>query len=473
MKKVKAGLILLSAKWFLDVGIQNNDSGRYSELPGIIDSDTKSIIKTLERNFEIIYPGPVYSLDAAQAAVRKFKTEGIDLMILVHLMWSEDGPLVKILKEVREIPVLLWCYNPYHKLPEKMRTLELFRSSGAVGILQGSAPMRRMGIPFSYIFGYPGDERLDKELEEYAGVFKTAAGIKKLRIGQIAPRCEPMTGTYVDEFRLISRLGPTLVPISAYRLYEVSAALSDSEVDRFVQDLKTRYRVFGVSDKSLHYAARASMAVERLVEEEGLGAIAIEDLNPELHKLLKTRPCLWTPGLRDKKAVVGMEADVVSTIGMWIARQLGESTPMYTEIFTYDQEENALLMGHAAMHDTELAGENEITLIPDYEYEAADEVEGAWLHFTAKAGPVTVISTFADIESYRMLVFKGGVLPVKDKLEGFSSAYVKIGMPLHEFFEKAVRMGMTQHFAVSYDDLGAKLEKFCSVVGIEYINHMV
>jgi hypothetical protein len=64
-------------------------------------------------------------------------------------------------------------------------------------------------------------------------------------------------------------------------LYEASLAIADGMVNDFVGELKKRYEVKGVSDHSLFYAARASLAVERLAEEEGLGAVAIEDLNPE------------------------------------------------------------------------------------------------------------------------------------------------------------------------------------------------
>ena len=143
---------------------------------------------------------------------------------------------------------------------------------------------------------------------------------------------------------------------------------------------------------------------------------------------------------------------------------------MFTEIYTYDQETNVLLMGHPGMHDLELAGENEITIIPDFEFDATDEVEGAWQYFAAKPGPVSVSSMFADNEAYRMFAFKGEALPVKDKLEGFTSVYVKIETPLRNFYEKAIRTGMTQHFAVSYEDIGKKLQKFCDISGLDFVN---
>ena len=131
MNMIKAGLILLSAKWFLDVGIQNSDPDNNRKLTEFLESDTKSIIETLNRHFEIVYPGPVYSLEAAKNAEKVFKDQNVKVIILVHLMWSEDGPLVEILKRITDMQILLWCYNPYHMLPDKTDTMvPLIASSG-------------------------------------------------------------------------------------------------------------------------------------------------------------------------------------------------------------------------------------------------------------------------------------------------------------------------------------------------------
>jgi L-arabinose isomerase len=316
-----------------------------------------------------------------------------------------------------------------------------------------------MGLGFSYVFGHPEDAGLAAELAEHARAFALRAGLSCLRIGQLGPRCQAMAGGWVDEFGLLSRLGLSLVPLSAGRLAQEADSLPAREVEAYLRDLKARYAVDGVSDRSLELAARASLALASLAAREALGALAIEDLNPELHRLLKTRPCLWVPALGQSGIVVGMEADIGATLGLWLARQAGQSSPMYTEIFTYDRQANALLFGHAGIHDPALAGDGEVRLVPDAEYAASDEVEGAWLSFAAKPGPVTAVSLFAGAERCRLAAFRGEVLPTRGKLEAFPHALVRIERPLAEFFEKASRLGLTQHFALSYDPVAGTLEK--------------
>ncbi len=457
-RKPKAGVALLSAEWFLNVGLQTG-------LAAQAEQDIRRVLAALERSFEPIYPGAITTVEQAAQAGRRFRAEGADLLILVHLLWSEDGPLVRLLRESAGLPVLLWCYNPYDRLPEHLSAQEMLRASGPVGFLQGSAPLARMGIGFSYVFGHPEDAALAGELADYARAFAVRGGLSSLRIGQLGPRCQAMAGGWVDEFRLLARLGVSLVPLSAWRLSQGAENLPAREVEAFLRDLKARYRVDGVSDRSLELAARASLALAALAAREGLGAVAIEDLNPELHQLLKTRPCLWVPSLGESGTVVGMEADIGSTLGLWLARQAGESSPMYTEIFTFDRQANALLFGHAGIHDPALAGDGEVSLVPDAEYAASDEVEGAWLSFAARPGPVTAVSLFAGAEDCRLAVFRGQALPTRGRLEAFPHAFVRVERPLAELFEKAARLGLTQHFALSYDPVAGRLEKLSRILG--------
>lgn len=464
-ERPKAGAALLSAEWFLNVGLQADPAAA-------AEADLRRVRAALEPHFDLVDPGPISSRGQAERAARLFRAEGVELLILVHVQWSEDGPLVRLLRELADLPVLVWCYNPYPALPARMTPGELFRASGAVGFLQGSVPLARMGVKFGYVFGHPEDPRLAAELAEYARVFAARAALRALRIGRVGPRSECMTGSWTDEFRLLARLGVSLVPVSAWRLAEEAEAIGEPAVLGFVRELKSRYPVRGVSDRSLQTAARASLAVAAVAEKERLGAVAIEDLDPELHRLLKTRPCLWVPALGEAGVVVGMENDFVSTLGMWLTRRLGGSPPLYTEIFTFDQQANCLLFGHAGMQDPALAGGNPITLVADAEYQASDEVEGAWMHFAARPGRVTAVSLFAAADNYRLAGFQGEVLPVEGaegKLAGFAHALVRIERPLADFFRAAGGLGMSQHFALSYDEVAGGLEKLAHVLGLEWV----
>jgi L-arabinose isomerase len=463
--RARVGLLLTAAQWFSDIGAQEG-SGRLKDLPQMLERDTRSMLDALDRRFEVVFPGRVSTAGEASAAAEAFRREGIDAVVLSSLMWSEDGPLARFLEDIGDMPLLLWCCTPFQKLPKRLSMAEAFRGSGVVGCLQGSVPLRKAGARFSFVCGRPEDEALDLEFSEYAEALLARRRMKALRIGRVGPRCGCMTGTWIDDRRLAAELGPTVVPVSCQRLAEIAGALTDAEVSAFIRDLKAGYPVLGVTDTSLRYAARASLAVARLAAEEDLGVVSIEDLNPELHRLLKTRPCLWPPGLRERGAVVGMEADVLTALGLWVSRQFCGHTPMYSEVLTFATDDDVIPFGHGAMHDPELAGENKVSIVPDYEFEAADEVEGAWLNFRCRPGRVTLVNLCERESGYGMFAFRGEALKVPDEAEGFTCAYVKPDAPPAAILEKAVRLGVMQHYALSYGDLIGRLRKFCDLTGI-------
>ena len=143
---------------------------------------------------------------------------------------------------------------------------------------------------------------------------------------------------------------------------------------------------------------------------------------------------------------------------------------MYSEILTFDPVDNAILLGHGAMHDPELARGNKVSIVPDYEFEASDEIEGAWLNFRCGTGQVTLANMSEDSRNFRIVSFCGESLPAQDETAGFTSACVKVAKPLDELFEKVVSLGMMQHYALSYGNITEKLGKFCRIMGIEHMS---
>jgi len=198
----------------------------------------------------------------------------------------------------------------------------------------------------------------------------------------------------------------------------------------------------------------------------GLDALAIEDVGEDLHRVVGLRPCLSAPELF-QRAVVSMETDVSAAMGMWLLRELSGGAPMFTEILTYDEAENCLLMGHAGMHDTRLVESRDQVLIePDGEY-LESEPDSAWMRFRAKGGAVTMLNVFCDVERFKFVISRGEALSGPVKLLGTPHIYVRIAPPLAEFFEKSIRSGMTQHWLVVHADVVEELLALAGILGLD------
>ena len=463
--KIKAGLVTLLENSLFDYMENDKEPGEGQRLAGYLRRDKEAVLAQVAKYFDVCDPGPIATKDDADKAARQFKAEGVQLLLVVSLFWSSDKPLLKLLRIMEGLPIIYWCYTPDTRLPDHMRMPDLYRRSGAVGALQNCAPLKKMGIKFAFVFGTPDTPELNKEMEEYARAFGTLVRMNGLRVGQLCGRFEEMTGTYVDEFRLLSKFGADMVHITPGTLRKTAEALTDDDIRARMEELKRFYAVRGVSDNGLYHAVRVSMAVTRVAIDENLGVVAVQDFNDEMHEYFKTRPQIWMPELREHGKVVSMEADAICGLCMWISRQLGGTTPMYTEIFTFDQERNGLLFGHASMMDTELAGDNPITIIPDAELGMLNKTEGAWLHFAAKPGHVVVNSLFSDNDGYTATMFEGEA-ETTQLLDIHPNAFVTVKTPIRELYRRLMKHGMTQHFSLSYDDIAEKWRKFCEITDI-------
>ena len=92
-------------------------------------------------------------VDQVQRALALFRERDVEAVIACQITWGEDRLILKAVEELPNVPLLLWCYTPYTRLPEQMSMRDLFRASGPVGALQASGPLKRLGIAFGSVFG--------------------------------------------------------------------------------------------------------------------------------------------------------------------------------------------------------------------------------------------------------------------------------------------------------------------------------
>jgi L-arabinose isomerase len=460
------GLLLMSAEWFAQIGA---DQGLFKELSNSLHQDEVAIVQALSAELEVMNPGILTKSGQVRDAVEQFQKADVDLVVACQITWGEDRLILEAARQMSSVPFLLWCYSPFQRLPEQMTMADLLRSSGPVGTVQASGPLKRLEKPFGFAFGSYDNPETIRKIVVYAKAAQVAKGLGQVRIGVLPHPCDQMTGTYVDDARLKIELGPELRYISVHDYRDICEQIPSDQITERARDLSSNFNVTPeVTKAGLERAVRASLGLALTVRKYDLDAIAIEDVGEELHRIMGIRPCLYVPELFDR-AVVSMEADVGAAVSLWILKRLSGKAPMYTETFTYDEGENTLLMGHAGIHDLELADRRQDVLIePDGEY-LESEPDSAWMRFRAKGGHVTLLSIFYDTPHFKLILSQGEALPGKEKLLGSPHILVKKTIPVAEFFEKSIRTGMTQHWMVVHADVMDQLIALAEILGLEKV----
>jgi len=466
MMKPKIGILLLTAEWFTQVGATQ---GTFGKLPESLTQDAARIEAILSESLDVVNPGVLASITQVHEACDRFKHEAVDAVVITYITWGEDRSILEAIQLLQNFPFLLWAYVPFSTLPDPLSMPEMLRMSGPVGALQASGPLKRLGIRFSTAFGSCDNPSTKRQIVSFAKAAKAVKNLRKVRIGMLPYRCDQMTGTYVDEFRLRHELGPELIYISTYDYLNLCEAIPTEIVNNFVQELKSTHPGSpNLTSRGLERAARASLGVAELTIQKNLDALAIEDVGEELHRMVGLRPCLSVPALFER-TVVSMEAEVGGAVAMLILRLLSGLPVMYTEVFTVDETANNLLLGHAGLQDARLAETPaDVLLEPDGEY-LENEPDSAWMSFRARGGAVTLLSVFCDKERFKLVIAQGEALPGPRCLLGSPHALVRIATPLPEFFHKALTTGMTQHFALVHANLIPELLLLAEILNLDQV----
>jgi len=461
--KPKIGILFVTSGWFREVGLQDPSGDTTAQVEAV----ARRAVQRLQDFLEPVYPGVLYSVEEARRAAGKIRQADVDGLILSPLMWCEDQIVRTVLEGLKDLPLLLWTFSPSASLPEFVPFQRMIQGSGAVCTLQLSGMLRREGYRYRSIVGHAADEELWTELENSTRAMAVARSLRGLRVGVLPFPCDHMSTTYVDEFGLRARYGVELRYLELERFRRTAQEIPQEDIEGMRREIEAAGQKIRVDERNLTEGIKYALAMERIMGQEGIRVLAMNDVIEEMHASFGLRPCLTNPRLSDSGAVVSMEADVAAGVCMYVLRRYSDQSPFYTETFSVDYQANALLLGHAGYHDTANADpDSPVQIVSDVEYENSDPFSGAVSFFKYRSGPVTVVNSVWDGEKLKWVVVEGQSLAGPAKMDGNCHLFCELDLPAKEFFRKSVESGVSQHWIVISGRHGSALSGLCEQLDI-------
>jgi L-fucose isomerase-like protein len=459
MIRPKIALILLRAEWFDSVVA-------LPQLSEAVREDEQSILRFLEQHFEVRAVWAVHSAEHLESCVQALKSAEADLFILCFQVWAEDFYLLPILRALAGRPLAVWCYLPWSKPPRPAGFVDVLRGSGPVGTLEGLGTMRNVGARFFFTQGSPENPQVAHDL----GVAARAAWVKNAllaaRFGLLPSRNEQMQSTFVDEFRLLAQIGPSVQMLSVGELKQRADEVPQAEVDEFLRYLRERYLIRGVSEQTLERSARASLGLAHLALDFRLDVLSLNDISPELHRVLGLRPCLYPPLLEQSNVLVGLEGDLGAATALFALQRLTASPILFVEFWFWDEAENLMVGGHAGIQNPQVAAPGKIWISHDFEYAQSDQTEGAHYQFVARPGKVTLLQLRATPRAWQAIVATGEAIECEPWVEGYPHAVIRLDAPLDDFVRRVAEVGSTQHWIMAYGDAVEEISVLCQLLDI-------
>ncbi len=436
------------------------------ELVQAVGEDAAQIEAYLGERLDVRHVWVVNSTPALQAAAAGIRTADVDLFVLVFQVWSEDFYLHPLLEAIAGRPLAAWCFQPWSRLPEMVPFVQVLRGSGAVGAFESLGTLRNLGARFAFTYGAPDDSRVLSDLETAARAGQIWRLLRRVRIGLLPYRNEQMQSNFVDEFRLLHELGPAVEYLSVGDLKRACDSLSHQEVEAYLQHLRQRYPIRGVSQDALAMGGRISLGLARLAADRCLDVLSFNDIAAETHTALGLRPTLYPPLFDEAGVLVGLEGDLGAATALFILHHLSGSACLFTEFWFWDEAEDILVGGHAGPQNPALAAPGQAWISQDYEYAQSDLSEGAHIQFVARPGRVTLLQLRCTPGGWQAIAAGGEALDSPPRLEGYPHAVVRLDVPVDRFVRQVARVGSTQHWIMAYGDVLAGVQAFFELVDI-------
>jgi L-arabinose isomerase len=463
----KVGLFVLAGDSWWEMGVCNAATGRYAGFMPKVEQDVRSIRAGLEADFRVVSSGIVHTVEAAVAEARRFNEARVDAVLYVPIIWTNDQPLVAFLRELAEVPLLLWSYDPYDGILDYYSISDWLRASAPVSVQQSTNIFQRYGRPYCHLLG---NERRPETRRELVAFVRAAAVRRSLigtRIAVFPSPCRVVVSTWIDELELASRFGVELLYVSVAEYEELLQKVDEKQVRETVDWLKS-HPVSEVDDEHLAAAARQSLAMVAMAERHALSGIALEDYNEEFYTRFGYRPHLYHPGLGERLCTVGLEADVLGVLATVIVGRLAGRIGMFTEFYTVDPHRDLVLMGHPGYGELSFAQADTIQVTPDIEIDDSRD-RGVWISYRAAEGRMSFLNLTAAPGSFKGGVFAGQCLGGPRLMEGYAHMLVKPDIRAEVLFGEIVDAGLFQHWGAAYGDIRPELRHLLRLLGIETI----
>ena len=476
-RKPRAGLLLVASPRF------KNLSGPKRGTYGARKEKAVDDIKRTMDFLDLVDPGIVYEREDAQRAIDLFFAEKVDFIYAEFLSWSEDFAWIRFLRDCPDIPILFAnVARPrmtFETTLDEDDFVDYLCAGTLVGSLEGSGSVARTGRKgVTTVLG------TREEITARVKVFAQAARVRSLlrhsSVGLMANMNEAMWSTYIDNYDLFTRIGPEIhyLPYSDYGA--AIEALTAAEVQDYADELTSKYRMMDdVEHDKFLGCVRASLGIKKLAEQHDIDCYVYNDIDQATFRTAGCRAGFYPQWFNENVSVLVPEADIGAGLATYILKLLSGLNVNFIEPFHIEHDFGTFAGGHAGPNDhNDPRWQQNVVIARDVRFAKTSwRYAGApFAWYRISPGMKTVAGLYEQDGRYKLITFLARSLsesetPQSDKkhlLATYSHSIFRPEVPVDQLFERILRIGATQHFAIVDGDWRPQLEALAGMMDFEF-----
>lgn len=428
------------------------------------------------RGADVVDAGLVDTYEKAVEAGARFKREDVSLIFLYVSTYALSETVLPVAQKA-EAPVVVLNLQPteavdyeaFNRMKDRIdKTGEWLANCQACAVPEIASVFNRAEIEFHQVTGTLEDEEAWTDIEDWVEAARVARVMQRNRLGIMGHYYSGMLDIYSDPTQHAAFFGSHIELLEVDDLRVQREHVTDEEVERKVEEIYEEFEVLDeCPDEEVERAARTACALDTLVEDKELGALAYyyEGAEGSVNEELMGSVIVGTSIITGRHVPVSGECDVKNAQAMKIMDAFGAGGS-FTEFYSMDFEDDVLLMGHDGPGHIEIAnGKPKLKPLRLYH---GKQSHGLSIEMSVANGPVTVLSVVQTVDGkLKLLVSEGESVPGPILEIGNTNSRYRFPIGVKEYVETWSSHGPAHHCAVGVGHIASRIHKLGALLDME------
>ena len=278
-----------------------------------------------------------------------------------------------------------------------------------------------------------------------------------------------------DATAFAGAFGAHVCMLEMCELADYFAGITENEVKNKKEEILSVFDIMdpsddpltdSVSDDDVDFSARCAAALEKMVQDNGLTALAYyyNGAKGNLYERIASNLIIGNTLLTSAGIPLAGEADLKTAAAMLVMNRIGGGGS-FAELHPFDSVDDIILIGHDGPHNVSVSeGRPVIRKLKKYHGKPGS---GLSVEFRLRNGAITLLSCSVDSQGrFRMVSAGCESVPGDIPHTGNTNTRCRFDMKAERFIENWCEAGPTHHMAIGTGDHLAEIDLFCRMMGI-------
>ena len=416
-------------------------------------------------------------IDSSFACLKKAQAEDLDALFIIMSTYITSAVVFPFAKYLR-VPQILVGIQPLDRLDYgKTTTYMQLCNDDICSMPEFAGVYARLGapMPFFLVEAESSTEVIRRRVGEFERAIAALAAFKYAKFGYLGHTYDGMYDMNTDPTAFARTFGAHVKMLEMCELAEYVQGASDAEVSARVEEIKSIFDIREpsndpltdhVEDKDLEWAARNSVGLDKLVENNGLSALAYfyKGENGNLYENIAANLIIGNSLLTSRGIPLAGEADLKTAAAMMIMNRVGGGGS-FAELHPFDICDDIVLIGHDGPHNIGIS--NSKPILRKLKKFHGKSGSGVSVEFNLKTGPISLLSCSVGRDGELKLISAvGESMPGAIPQTGNTNTKCHFSVSATQFVEKWCEAGPTHHLALGVGDCTKEIELFARMSGI-------